>query len=95
MTENKELSLLEAFDLRVKEQQEYVDKLAEQSKRLLAERIISPLTMQYLNKATDNLEAIRIAQSKGDMYDVVYFFSRACANTGEFVARVSIAKKAV
>jgi len=90
-----DLTLPEALDFRLFEQQAYVDKLHKQSKPLLAGGVISPMVMQSINRATDNLDAARLAQSKGEQYNALYFLTRACANAGEFVTRVTIAKKAV
>ena len=78
-----EICMLEAL----KAKRELVQKIALQMADDVKAGILSPDTVMQNSLAIDNLDAAAIWLEKCDYEQALHFYSRGCANMGEFKGR--------
>ena len=92
-TEQK-ITLLDAFKKIIETKQKYADDLTVQLKERLGLGTLTQMTAQHHTMSLRNLEAAVIKLDEQDYPEALHFFSRACANLGEFIGRAAHDKKA-
>jgi len=72
---------------------ELVAKIAVQMAEDAKAGVISPITVAQNSLAVDNLDAAAIWLEKCDFEQALHFYSRGCANMGEFKGRADKERK--
>lgn len=71
----------------IAEKMKLANTISKQMGEDVKNKIISPQSVQQVLTAIDNLDAATVHLLRGEHENAIHFFSRACANLGEFKGR--------
>ena len=80
-------TLKEQLIISIQSKKALAHKIAGQMAEDVKNNVLSPATVRQNELARDNFDAALIQMGEGDYEKAIHFFSRGCANLGEFKGR--------